>query len=442
MKRIGTMTLGCKVNHTETQGIEGLFEEAGYQVVPFESEAEIYLINTCSVTHLGERKSRQMIRRAIRNNPEATVVATGCYAQSAPGEISGIAGVDLIIGTQDRQHIVKWVEEQRKIKIQQIHVRDISMANLFEDIPAHEEGRTRAFLKVQEGCNQFCTYCIIPYTRGPLRSRLPESVQQEAKKLFEQGFQEIILTGIHLGAYGLDLSDRPGLADLIKKILEVSDNGRIRLGSLESIEVSPELVELLEKNSHICQHLHLPLQSGSEAILKSMGRPYSLEKFERLLTEIRNRLPNIAITTDIIVGFPGETEESFVETLKTVKDFNFSGIHVFPFSPRRGTPAEKFPDPVSEETKKERVKKISELAASSSRSFHHLFIGREVEVLWEEADKSGALISGWSSEYIRIYGESTIFEAGKIDRVQITKIFREGLWAEKRRSTECTNSEK
>lgn len=432
MKRIGTMTLGCKVNHTETQGIEGLFEAAGYQVVPFESEAEIYLINTCSVTHLGERKSRQMIRRAIRNNPEATVVATGCYAQSAPGEISGIDGVDLIIGTQDRQHIVEWVEEQRKVKTQQIHVKDISKANLFEDIPAHEEGRTRAFLKVQEGCNQYCTYCIIPYTRGPLRSRSLESVQQEAKKLFDQGFQEIILTGIHLGAYGLDLPDRPSLADLVKKILEVSTNERVRLGSLESIEVSPELLALIEENPLICRQLHLPLQSGSDQILKSMGRPYPLEKFEKLLTEIRDRLPNIAVTTDIIVGFPGETEESFLETLETVKRCHFSGIHVFPYSPRRGTPAAKFPDQVSEDMKKERVKKLSELAASLSQDFHQSFIGQEVEVLWEEVDKNGDPRSGWSSEYIRIYGESEAFEAGEINREQITKICKDGLWAEKK----------
>lgn len=432
MKRIGTMTLGCKVNHTETQGIEGLFEAAGYQVVPFESEAEIYLINTCSVTHLGERKSRQMIRRAVRNNPEATVVATGCYAQSAPGEISGIAGVDLIIGTQDRQHIVEWVEEQRKLKTQQIHVKDISKANLFEDLPAHEEGRSRAFLKVQEGCNQYCTYCIIPYTRGPLRSRSLESVQQEAKKLFAQGFQEVILTGIHLGAYGLDLPDRPSLADLVGKILEVSDQERIRLGSLESIEVSPELLALIEDNPYICRQLHLPLQSGSDRILKSMGRPYPLDKFEKLLTEIRGRLPHIAITTDIIVGFPGETEESFAETLETVKRCNFSGIHVFPYSPRRGTPAAKFPDQVSEKVKKERVKKLSELAASLSQEFQELFIDEEVEVLWEEAEKSGTLVSGWSSEYIRIYGESETFDSGKINRVRITKRFRDGLWAEKK----------
>lgn len=432
MKRIGTMTLGCKVNHTETQGIEGLFEAAGYQVVPFESEAEIYLINTCSVTHLGERKSRQMIRRAIRNNPEATVVATGCYAQSAPGEISGIPGVDLIIGTQERQHIVQWVEEQRRSKIQQIHVKDISKASLFEDIPAHEEGRSRAFLKVQEGCNQYCTYCIIPYTRGPLRSRTLESVQQEAKKLFAQGFQEIILTGIHLGAYGLDLPERPSLADLVKKILEVTQNERIRLGSLESIEVSPDLLNLLEESPHICGQLHLPLQAGSDRILKSMGRPYPLEKFEKLLGEIRERLPRIAVTTDIIVGFPGETEEDFLETLETVKRCNFSGIHVFPYSPRRGTPAAKFPDQVSEEIKKERVKKLSELAASLSQDFQQRFIDQDVEVLWEEADKSGALISGWSSEYIRIYGDPLAFESGKINQVRIAKAFRDGLWAEKK----------
>lgn len=426
MKRIGTMTLGCKVNHTETQGIEGLFQNAGYQVVAFEEDAEVYLINTCSVTHLGEKKSRQIIRRAIRNHPEATIVVTGCYAQSAPGEISGIEGVDLIVGTQDRHHVVDWVEEQRQSKTQQIHVGDILAARNFEDIPAHEEGRSRAFLKVQEGCNQFCTYCIIPYTRGPLRSRTLESIERESKKLWEMGFQEIILTGIHLGAYGLDLPKRPELVDVVKTVLSTSDHGRVRLGSLESIEVSPELIDLMKSEDRLCKQLHLPLQSGTNEILKAMGRPYKIEKFYDLLAEIRSQMPDVAVTTDIIVGFPGETDEQFEQTLAEARKMEFSGIHVFPYSPRRGTPAADFPNQVNEDVKKERARRLQELSDESALNYRKKFIGKELEVVWEETNASGQ-VAGWSSEYIRVYRKAALDERKKIEVVRVVEIFRDGL---------------
>ena len=429
MKRIGTMTLGCKVNHTETQAIEGLFQSAGYEVVPFEEAAEVYLINTCSVTHLGERKSRQSIRRAIRKAPNATIVVTGCYAQSAPGEISGIEGVDLIVGTQDRHKLIGWVKEQQQAKKQQIHVGDILAAREFEDLPAREEGRSRAFFKVQEGCNQFCTYCIIPYTRGPLRSRSLEAVQREAENLSRQGFREVILTGIHLGAYGLDLPEKPSLADLMETVLKFFPTGRVRLGSLESVEVSPKLLNLIAENPRICRQLHLPLQSGTDKILKGMGRPYTVEKFRELLARIRENAPDIAVTTDIIVGFPGESEADFESTLEAVRGFGFSGIHVFPYSPRRGTPAAGFKEQVSEPEKRERVQRLQKLADEMSREFQRKFIGREVEVLWEEPGEDGK-ISGWSSEYIRIYGEASGHESGSIERLKVTNIYRDGLWGE------------
>ena len=429
MKRIGTMTLGCKVNHTETQAIEGLFQSVGYEVVPFEEAAEVYLINTCSVTHLGERKSRQSIRRAIRKAPNATIVVTGCYAQSAPGEISGIEGVDLIVGTQDRHKLIGWVEEQQQAKKQQIHVGDILAAREFEDLPAREEGRSRAFFKVQEGCNQFCTYCIIPYTRGPLRSRSLEAVQREAENLSRQGFREVILTGIHLGAYGLDLPEKPSLADLTETVLKFFPTGRVRLGSLESVEVSPKLLNLIAENPRICRQLHLPLQSGTDKILKGMGRPYTVEKFRELLARIRENAPDIAVTTDIIIGFPGESETDFESTLEAVRGFGFSGIHVFPYSPRRGTPAAGFKEQVSEPEKRERVQRLQKLADEMSREFQRKFIGREVEVLWEEPGEDGK-ISGWSSEYIRIYGEASGHESGSIERLKVTNIYRDGLWGE------------
>ena len=428
MKRLGTMTLGCKVNHTETQAIEGLFKTKGYQIVAFEEMAEVYLINTCSVTHLGERKSRQIIRRAIRNYPEAIIIVTGCYAQSAPGEISGIEGVDLVIGTQDRHHIVEWVENYQKGKEAEIHVGDILSAHEFEELPAYEEGRSRAFLKVQEGCNQYCTYCIIPYTRGPLRSRTLEAVERESDKLWKMGFLEIVLTGIHLGAYGLDLPNRPELVDLVKLILSTATTGRVRLGSLESVEVSPELIRLMKSDSRLCKQLHLPLQSGTDKILKAMGRPYTIEKFTILLEEIRRELPQVAITTDIIVGFPGETDEDFEQTLKAVESFEFSGIHVFPYSPRRGTPAAEYPAQVSEETKKHRVQKLQGLADQLAQNYRDQFIEKELEVLWEEPDSEG-IISGWSSEYIRVYKEVVNEKYGNISKVVGTKRYKDGIWA-------------
>ena len=428
MKRLGTMTLGCKVNHTETQAIEGLFKNKGYQIVAFEEMAEVYLINTCSVTHLGERKSRQIIRRAIRNYPKAIIIVTGCYAQSAPGEISGIEGVDLVIGTQDRHHIVEWVENYQKGKEVEIHVGDILSAHEFEELPAYEEGRSRAFLKVQEGCNQYCTYCIIPYTRGPLRSRTLEAVERESDKLWKMGFLEIVLTGIHLGAYGLDLPNRPELVDLVKLILSTATTGRVRLGSLESVEVSPELIRLMKSDSRLCKQFHLPLQSGTDKILKAMGRPYTIEKFTILLEEIRRELPHVAITTDIIVGFPGETDEDFEQTLKAVESFEFSGIHVFPYSPRRGTPAAEYPAQVSEETKKQRVQKLQGLADQLAQNYRDQFIEKELEVLWEEPDSEG-IISGWSSEYIRVYKEVVNEKYGNISKVVGTKRYKDGIWA-------------
>ena len=411
MKRLGTMTLGCKVNHTETQAIEGLFKNKGYQIVAFEEMAEVYLINTCSVTHLGERKSRQIIRRAIRNYPEAIIIVTGCYAQSAPGEISGIEGVDLVIGTQDRHHIVEWVENYQKGKEVEIHVGDILSAHEFEELPAYEEGRSRAFLKVQEGCNQYCTYCIIPYTRGPLRSRTLEAVERESDKLWKMGFLEIVLTGIHLGAYGLDLPNRPELVDLVKWILSTATTGRVRLGSLESVEVSPELIRLMKSDSRLCKQFHL-----------------TIEKFTILLEEIRRELPHVAITTDIIVGFPGETDEDFEQTLKAVESFEFSGIHVFPYSPRRGTPAAEYPAQVSEETKKHRVQKLQGLADQLAQNYRDQFIEKELEVLWEEPDSEG-IISGWSSEYIRVYKEVVNEKYGNISKVVGTKRYKDGIWA-------------
>ena len=289
MAKIAFYTLGCKVNQADTASMENLFLRSGHQLVSFDGEADVYIINTCVVTNTGQRKSRQTIHRAIRKNPNALIVVTGCYPQTAAEEVKAIAGVDMIIGNQDRAQIVQLVEERL----------------------AHRQTDTLD----QEGCNQFCTYCIIPYARGPLRSRSLESIRTETQRLISAGFKEIVLIGIHLGCYGKENPDGPTLYDAVKTVLDVPGVQRLRLGSLESVEVEPRLLTLMQEDARFCRHLHLPLQSGCDKTLQAMHRPYTTAKFKTLLADIKTKVPDIAITTDVIVGFPGETEADFETTL-------------------------------------------------------------------------------------------------------------------------------
>lgn len=361
--RVAFTTLGCKVNQFETEVMEGLFKQQGYSVVGFDEIADVYVINTCSVTHLGERKSRQLIRRAGRLNPEATVAVTGCYAQVSPDEVAAIEGVDVIIGTQDRRRIVELVEEAARTRTAINAVGDIMAAQRFEDIPLFAApGRTRAFLKIQEGCTNFCTYCIIPYARGPLRSRPLASIAAEAQKLVAAGFREIVLTGIHLGAYGRDAGDGLDLADAARAVLAVKGLGRLRLSSLESVEVSEDIISLMRQDGRLCPHLHLPLQSGDDSVLRAMNRHYSTARYRELVRDIQGRVPDIAISTDIIVGFPGETPAMFANTLAFVEAMEFARIHVFPYSRRKGTPAAAYAEQVPEAEKKARAAALQELA--------------------------------------------------------------------------------
>ena len=368
------MTLGCKVNQFETETMEGLFRKAGYEIVPFTEHADVYIINTCSVTMLGEKKSRQLIRRAQRENENALIAVTGCYAQLAPDIIAELPGVRLVVGTKDRARIVELVEEAAKADGVVREVGDIMHADTFEDIPLFSAPeRTRAFLKIQEGCQNFCSYCIIPYTRGPLRSRPIESIRRETEKLLEAGFKEIVLTGIHLGAYGRDLEEDVTLADAAAAVLEFPELKRLRLGSLESIELSPELFALIRKDRRFARHLHLPLQAGSDAILRTMNRHYTSDEFSELLEKVRAEVPGVAITTDIIVGFPGETEELFKEGLDFSSKQGFARMHVFPYSRRPGTPAAKMANQVSQTEKKDRVHRMQTLADSMAEKFHESF---------------------------------------------------------------------
>ena len=390
MKRIAFYTLGCKVNQADTASMEAIFRSHGYTVVGFNCEADIYVINTCVVTNTGQRKSRQMINRAVRRNPTAFVVVTGCYPQTAAEEVKTIPGVDLIIGNQDRADIVRLVEEAAAFQsVDTIDsVRKLSANTEFEELSAGDvSDKTRAFLKIQEGCNQFCTYCIIPYARGPLRSRSLESIRTETQRLISAGFKEIVLIGIHLGCYGKENHDGPTLYDAVKTVLDVPGVQRLRLGSLESVEVEPRLLTLMQEDARFCRHLHLPLQSGCDKTLQAMHRPYTTAKFKTLLADIKTKVPDIAITTDVIAGFPGETEEQFQETLDAVRAVNFMSSFSFCYSDRPGTAASRHTDKVEPAEKLRRLERLQALQEDLSSDWLKARVGCKTDILLEGASR-------------------------------------------------------
>ena len=433
MAKIAFYTLGCKVNQADTASMENLFLRSGHQLVSFDGEADVYIINTCVVTNTGQRKSRQTIHRAIRKNPNALIVVTGCYPQTAAEEVKAIAGVDMIIGNQDRAQIVQLVEERLAHRqtdtLDAVHKLTASTA--FEEMAAGDiTDKTRAFLKIQEGCNQFCTYCIIPYARGPLRSRSLESIRTETQRLISAGFKEIVLIGIHLGCYGKENPDGPTLYDAVKTVLDVPGVQRLRLGSLESVEVEPRLLTLMQEDARFCRHLHLPLQSGCDKTLQAMHRPYTTAKFKTLLADIKKKVPDIAITTDVIVGFPGETEADFETTCKFAESCGFSKMHIFPFSARKGTPAEKFAGAVTETVKKERADILGKIDETMHKAFLQDMVGQTAEVLFEQPAGED-YFEGLTGNYQRVFVKSGGRNfSGEILRVKITAFDGEKLLGE------------
>lgn len=406
--------------------MEGLFKRAGYTVVPFEARADVYVINTCSVTSLGDRKSRQIIRRAHRENERAVIAVCGCYAQVAPEEIKAIEGVRVVLGTKERAQIVDYVERALREDGILDGVGDIMQAHTFEDIPLYDSPqRTRAFLKIEDGCENFCSYCIIPYARGPVKSRALSHIRAEAEKLVRAGFHEIVLTGIHLGAYGRDLGGEVTLADACREVLSVAGLRRLRLGSLESLELSPELFALIREDERFCAHLHLPLQAGSDAVLRAMNRHYDTAEFARLIEGVRREVPGIAISTDIIVGFPGETEEMFAESLAFVARLGFSRMHVFPYSRRTGTPAARMTDQVPEPVKKERVHRMQALARKKTTAFEQSFLGETLRVLFET--RVDGVTDGLTDNYIRVYVADDL-PSGTLAAVRLDRLYRDGVW--------------
>lgn len=433
MAKIAFYTLGCKVNQADTASMENLFLRSGHQLVSFDGEADVYIINTCVVTNTGQRKSRQTIHRAIRKNPNALIVVTGCYPQTAAEEVKAIAGVDMIIGNQDRAQIVQLVEERLAHRqtdtLDAVHKLTASTA--FEEMAAGDiTDKTRAFLKIQEGCNQFCTYCIIPYARGPLRSRSLESIRTETQRLISAGFKEIVLIGIHLGCYGKENPDGPTLYDAVKTVLDVPGVQRLRLGSLESVEVEPRLLTLMQEDARFCRHLHLPLQSGCDKTLQAMHRPYTTAKFKTLLADIKMKVPDIAITTDVIAGFPGETEADFETTCKFAESCGFSKMHIFPFSARKGTPAEKFAGAVTEAVKKERADILGRIDETMHKTFLQAMVWENAEVLFEQPageDYFEGLTGNYQRVFVKSGGRNL---GGEILPVKITAFDGEKLLGE------------
>ena len=421
------MTLGCKVNQFETETMEGLFRARGYDVVPFEERADVYVINTCSVTHLSDRKSRQLIRRAVRTNPAACVAVTGCYAQVAPEEIRALDGVRVVIGTKERARIVDYVEASLRADTGVAGtITDIMQARVFEDIPLHAlPHRTRAFLKIEDGCQNFCTFCIIPYARGPVKSRELSAVAREMRLLVDAGFHEVVLTGIHLGAYGIDLAERPTLADACRTALAEEGLRRLRLGSLESVELSADLLELMRTEPRFAAHLHLPLQAGSDAVLRAMNRHYTTAQFAQLVMEVRAAVPGVAISTDIIVGFPGETEEDFAAGMDFVRRMGFARMHVFPYSARRGTPAARRTDQVPPMVRKERAARMQALAEELAEGYHRSMLGSVAEVLFETQEDG--VTDGLTETYVRVYTDAPVTR-GEIAPVRLTHIYKDGVW--------------
>lgn len=425
MSSVAFHTLGCKVNHYETEAIWQLFKENGYERTDFEKKSDVYVINTCTVTNTGDKKSRQVIRRAIRQNPDAVICVTGCYAQTSPAEIMAIPGVDIVVGTQERTKMLGYIEQYKMERKPINAVGNIMKNRVYEelDVPAFTD-RTRASLKIQEGCNNFCTFCIIPWARGLMRSRDPQEVVRQAQQLVDAGYLEIVLTGIHTGGYGEDLKDY-NLAQLLRDIeTNVKGLKRLRISSIEASQLSDEVIDVLKQSNIVVRHLHIPIQSGSDTVLKRMRRKYTMEFFANRLDRLRDALPDLAITSDVIVGFPGETEEEFMETYNFIRDQRFSELHVFPYSKRTGTPAARMDDQVDEEVKNERVHRLITLNDQLAVEYASRFEGEVLEIIPEEvitSETGEMMVEGYTDNYLKVAIPGSEELIGKLVRVKITR---------------------
>lgn len=409
MKKAALHNLGCKVNAYETEAMQHLLEEAGYEIVPFTQKADVYVINTCSVTNMADRKSRQMLHKAKKNNPDSIVVAAGCYVQTSEKEVLNDLSVDIVIGNDRKHDLVRLLEEYSLDSVNDT-VDDINDGKHdFEELFIDQtKEHTRAFIKVQDGCNQFCSYCIIPYARGRVRSRRFENVIAEVERLAANGFKEVVLTGIHLSSYGVDFEEAVGLLELIQAVNAVKGIERIRLGSLEPKIVTEHFASELSKLDKICPHFHLSLQSGCDATLKRMNRKYTTKEYERGCELLRKYFVHPAITTDVIVGFPGETEEEFEQTKAYLERIHFYEMHIFKYSKRKGTRAAVMPDQIDEQIKAARSEKLIALGHDMSKEFRKFYIGKDEEALFEEKAVIGdkEYFVGYTKEYVKVAKET------------------------------------
>ena len=429
MKKAASFALGCKVNQYESEAIAELFAEKGYEIVGIDEEADVYVINTCTVTNFGDKKSRQLIRKVKRQNENAIVAVVGCYAQTAPKELMEIAGVNLVIGTKDRAQIVEMVEQYDRANGVENHVSDIMKERVFEPLSIQKlANRTRAYLKIQDGCSQYCSYCIIPYARGPIRSREPQEVLAEVRRLAENGFKEVVLTGIHVASYGKDRRDT-SLLEILKQVHEVEGIERIRFSSIEPNVVTEEFAQAMAALPKVCDHFHLSLQSGCDKTLKEMNRKYDTEKYRQAAKLLRQYLPRVALTTDIIVGFPGETEEDFRESYAFAEEIGFAKIHVFPYSPKRGTPAAARKDQLLNAVKAERSHTLIQLSDKMAAEFLADAVGTDAEVLYERAVGEG-IYEGHTTNYMKVHGRSEVDLTNRICKTHITRAEGEMLFGD------------
>ena len=402
--KVAFSTLGCRVNHYESEAMAEKFIREGYEVTEFTEVADVYVINTCTVTNMGDKKSRQIISRARRLNPDAIIAVVGCYSQIAPKEVSAIEGVDVVLGTRNKGDVVYYVNKARDEQAAQIYVESVLRNKKFEALNIEEyQDKTRAFLKIQDGCNRFCTYCIIPYSRGSVCSKEPRQVLDEINKLSEHGFKEIILSGIHTASYGLDLDGEITLVDLLEEIEKLDGIERVRIGSIEPAFFTPEVIEKIKNMKKLCPQFHLSLQSGCNATLKRMNRRYTAEEYERIVNILRENIKDVSITTDVIVGFPGETEEEFNETYEFLKRIKLTKTHVFKYSPREGTKAATMPNQLDGTVKDKRSKALIELNNKNEGDFTKSIVGRVMDVLIEQPVKGkDDVYEGYTRNYVKV----------------------------------------
>lgn len=411
MKKVAFYTLGCKVNQYETDSMKAIFENAGYEIVGYDEVADVYVINTCTVTAMGDKKSRQIIHLAKSNNKDGVVIVTGCMAQGIIRDNKTIDGADIIIGNEDRKNILAILSEYIGEKI--VNVREIKNEREFwESDGVISEDRTRAYIKIQDGCDRYCSYCIIPYVRGPIRSRDFDEVINEANRMVLDGFSELVLIGIHLASYGKDTKGKD-LMDVLEELSKIEGIKRIRLGSLEPSFISKEHIDRMRNLDKVCKHFHLSLQSGCDTVLKRMNRKYTTREYEEKVNMIREAFPDAAITTDVIVGFPGETEEEFNETYEYLKRINLSKMHIFPYSRRTGTPAANMPNQIEKAVKKERADRLIKLSHNNEMEFANKFLGKKIDVILENRVKDGYR-EGYSEQYVPV-----LYKGGKAKDVVI-----------------------